>query len=128
MRLSPDDVAHDKKFCSTACHHASMRAKPGHRRVDPKSGYVWVYDEGVRIMEHRLVMERHLGRKLLSEETVHHKSGGFEGRSDNRLSNLELWTGKHPSGHRVEDVLAYAREMLGRYGSDDERDRYTEPA
>lgn len=47
------------------------------------------------VLEHRLVMARHLERPLLSHETVHHKDGD---RLNNNLDNLELWAGRHGKG------------------------------
>ena len=47
------------------------------------------------IAEHRLVLERELGRPLARHEEVHHRNGI---RDDNRLQNLELRLRPHGSG------------------------------
>ena len=77
-----------------------------------KKGYVHIYKNGKLQFEHRIKMEEMLGRPLLENETVHHINGI---RSDNRPENLELWCHSQPYGQRVEDLVSWAKEILGRY-------------
>lgn len=91
------------------------RLSHGYRKVSVPKELRHLTDGERSTVEHRLVMAKHLGRALHSDEVVHHRNGV---RTDNRIENLELWSTAHPKGQPVEEKVAYAVELLRRYAPD----------
>lgn len=99
-------------FCSRSCAQTGRnctgrKRKPEGATVTHAGGYLLEKVGNQWVMQHRLVMEQFLGRKLLSRERVHHRNGK---RDDNRVQNLEIWTlrgtnKKDPPGLRLRELL-----------------------
>jgi len=49
------------------------------------------------VMEHRYIMEQHIGRYLKREESIHHINGN---KTDNRIENLELFSNNSEHTHK----------------------------
>jgi hypothetical protein len=91
--------------------HGDRNPKWRGGRVINTDGYIWIYQPSHpnhnsenRVLEHRLVMEKHLKRYLNPNEVVHHINGI---RDDNRIENLELLNNlsEHQSLHWQERRL-----------------------
>lgn len=76
-------------------HHGYVYVKAPNHPFASQWGYV---------LEHRLVMEAHVGRTLLPTEVVHHIDGNTE---NNNLENLMLFSnpGEHTRLHRLGKPL-----------------------
>ena len=70
-------------------------------------GYVGLIHEGKETLKHRVVMEEHLGRKLNSDEHVHHINGD---KQDNKLTNLELLSNSEHA------KITYKKRNKDKYG------------
>lgn len=89
---------HNKGYRTCTRGYIKVMAPESHPHAD-KDGYV---------LEHRLVMEKILGRFLEPREVVHHINGI---RNDNRPENLQLRESREAHGHGHEDVKSVDRAL-----------------
>lgn len=83
-------------------------------RID-RSGYVYIFmpkhsqaSKQGYIAEHRIVMEKYLGRPLVRGEVVHHIN---HNKKDNRIANLKLFSS--PGQHTlIEHTDIYERQKV----------------
>lgn len=89
------------KCCSNDCRGKRMQGKNNHNYKGGsinRWGYKMIWHNGKKVYEHRHIMERHLNRKLLPEEEVHHINGN---KLDNNIENLQILTiEEHKKIHR----------------------------
>ena len=99
------------KFCSKKCCGGFNRKE----KTRHSYGYVLIYkpkhphrDIRGQMREHRLVIEKQIGRYLLSKEEVHH----FGKKDDNRPENLMAFVSK--SAHRRFEMggIVIQREII----------------
>jgi len=93
------------KYCSHKCGKELRHQKPGRDGSFKSRGYIKIFkplhpycDKNGYVFEHRLVMEKQIGRYLYKYELVHHinkKTG------DNRIANLMLFN--NDGAHRNFD-------------------------
>ena len=107
----------ERRFCSLECRSEAKsgenhpRFKGGHLG---NHGYRIVSVRGRPILEHRHVMQEHLGRELETDEHVHHINGD---RLDNRTENLELMSSsEHTRLHGGWQVRDERRPRGERHG------------
>lgn len=107
--------AYRKKYPNGRFGQEASNWRGGRRYGGTKMSYVLIYSpdhpyavNGGYVMEHRLVMEKHLGRYLLPQEVVHHKNGV---KDDNRLENLEYMASRKAHAREHFDAVKVVEQL-----------------
>ncbi len=64
------------------------------------------------VLEHRLVMEKYLGRLLEKDEVVHHIDGN---RTNNSIDNLDVMTKSEHSAIHSKRMWKHIKDLLEKY-------------
>jgi hypothetical protein len=113
-------IKRDNHYCSPSCFAKAPRIGRSRRNAEKRGGNTLTMSDGYKCFylpehpnsnikglyaEHRLVMEKHIGRLLTKKEVVHHIDGDV---SNNSIDNLMLFTtsSEHLSYHKEQRQLA----------------------
>lgn len=117
-----DIHGHARQYCSSVCRDIARitkgRKKPPMERIMHSAGYILIHapdhpeaTERGYMLEHRLVMEHVLGRRLTAEEVVHHKD---EHKDHNWPGNLQLYASQaeHNGMHKHAMWAKYRAQFV----------------
>ncbi len=111
---------HAKGYCPKHYYRWKLYGNPLKTKWRPKGtgqifhGYKLITINGRQVREHRIIMERHLDRKLkpFPQEIVHHTNGNT---LDNRIENLKLATQRlHISNHLRKHFIKDGKKVCSK--------------
>lgn len=111
------------KYCSKSCS-SSKHLNAASRHVRP-DGYIEVCHKGKRHLEHRLIMEKKIGRELKTNEHVHHLDGN---KQNNNINNLFICSPKEHSSRHIRkhsESTINKLKLMAKRRARDSRGRYT---